>query len=118
MVIGAMTIFVASCSPKLKPAATTTIPKTEISPVAASPVPVQEPVQVEVKVENPASPAAIADGKITFESKCNRCHALKNPADYDATRWVKLVNWMAPKAQLNDTEKSNVLAYLQANAKQ
>ncbi|MEI7471987.1 MAG: hypothetical protein WCJ85_06995 [Chitinophagaceae bacterium] len=119
MVIAAMTVFVASCSPKLKPAATTTIPKTEVSPVAeVNPVAVQIPVQTEVKADIPASPTALADGKITYEAKCGRCHALKNTTDFDAPRWAKLVNWMAPKAMLNETEKTNVLAYLQANAKQ
>jgi cytochrome c5 len=121
MVIGTMTIFIASCSQKLKPAATATTPITPSTQVVqTTPTPVQQPVATEVKVENPtpASPANIADGKATFESKCGRCHALKSPADYDATRWVKLVDWMAPKAQLNDTEKANVIAYVQANAKQ
>jgi mono/diheme cytochrome c family protein len=56
-------------------------------------------------------------GKQIYTAKCGRCHGLKDPANYSSDEWVSLVNKMAPKAQLNDTEKANVLAYVQANAK-
>jgi len=63
-------------------------------------------------------PATNVDaGRQTFTAKCGRCHNLKNPADYTSDEWVSLVNSMALKAQLDDTEKANVLAYVQANSK-
>jgi hypothetical protein len=90
--ITALIIFVISCSPKTAPTATMVIPK-------------------------PNSPEAIA-GKEIFTAKCGKCHDLKNPSDYTPKEWIKLVDKMAPKANLDDTEKKNVLAYVQSNAKQ
>ena len=60
----------------------------------------------------------IAAGKVTYEASCKRCHPLHNPNEYTASRWIGLVSWMAPKVPLKDGEKKNVLAYVQANAKQ
>jgi mono/diheme cytochrome c family protein len=84
-------IVIASCSPKTTPppAATTTAPTGDV-----------------------------AAGKDTYVAKCQRCHELKNPGDFNTRQWVKLVDEMAPKAHLDDAEKANVLAYVQANAKQ
>ncbi|MBI1781064.1 MAG: cytochrome C [Sphingobacteriales bacterium] len=66
------------------------------------------------------SPSAelIAAGKTTYEAKCGRCHPLHATNQYAADKWVNLVNVMAPKAKLTDTEKDNVLTYVQAGAKQ
>jgi mono/diheme cytochrome c family protein len=61
--------------------------------------------------------AEVTIGKETFKAKCGRCHELKNPTDYTAAKWVKLVDWMAPKAKLTATEKDNVLAYVSFYAK-
>lgn len=57
-------------------------------------------------------------GKSTYVANCGRCHGLKDPGEFTAAQWVPIVNSMAPKARLTDTEKGNVLAYVQANAKQ
>ena len=61
--------------------------------------------------------AAIA-GQATFNAKCNRCHAYKIPGNYTVDRWISVMQVMATKANLSDTEKENVLAYVKANAKQ
>lgn len=63
------------------------------------------------------SPELIAIGKATYEAKCGRCHALHAPDEFTAEKWVPYVDAMALKAKLTDTEKTNVLAYVQANAK-
>ncbi len=57
-------------------------------------------------------------GKETYIANCGRCHSLKNTGDYTSDEWVPLVDKMARKAKLNDADKANVLAYVQANAKQ
>lgn len=64
-----------------------------------------------------ASAELLAAGKTTYEAKCGRCHALHAPDEYTAEKWVPYVDAMAPKARLTDSEKANVLAYVQANAK-
>jgi hypothetical protein len=86
-------IFVISCSPKSTPCAGVSL------------------------IPKPDSSQALA-GKEIFTAKCGKCHELKNPGDYTPTKWIGLINEMAPKAQLTDEEKQHVLAYVQANAKQ
>ena len=60
----------------------------------------------------------VAAGKQTYIANCGRCHSLKNAGDYTTDEWVPLVDKMARKAKLSDSDKANVLAYVQANAKQ
>lgn len=121
ILLAAVTLFVISCTKKMAPAKTET-PATPAA--AANPAAQPQPgVNAEApKTETPPTgdndpSAALTAGKLTFEGKCGRCHGLKNTTDYTADRWVKLVDWMAPKARLTDDEKKNVLAYVQANAK-
>jgi mono/diheme cytochrome c family protein len=56
-------------------------------------------------------------GQSTFNAKCSRCHGLKVTGDYTADRWVSIMQVMAGRAGLTDTEKENVLAYVKANSK-
>jgi mono/diheme cytochrome c family protein len=63
-----------------------------------------------------ANDAAVA-GQATYNAKCGRCHGLKVVQDYTADRWVSIMQVMAPKAALSETEKANVLEYVKANAK-
>jgi hypothetical protein len=60
---------------------------------------------------------AIDAGKSIYIAKCQRCHGLKDPADYTANQWVPILDNMAKKAALTDDEKANVLAYVDANAR-
>jgi hypothetical protein len=59
-----------------------------------------------------------ASGKMIFEAKCGRCHDLPKPVSYSYHRWSSIMDDMAPKAKLNDSEKTMVLTYVQDNAKQ
>ncbi|MES2429968.1 MAG: hypothetical protein V4556_03465 [Bacteroidota bacterium] len=99
IVLSIIVIAVFGCSKKVTPTTTSTTTPTET------------PAPMVVAETN------IASGRITYEAKCGRCHALPIPQNFTATRWVGLVDWMAPKAKLTDAEKANVLAYVQANAK-
>ena len=69
------------------------------------------------KADVPGDAAAIAAGQSTYNSKCGRCHALKTTGNFTAERWTGILDAMAPKANLTDTEKENVYAYVKANAK-
>jgi cytochrome c5 len=99
-----LTAIVFSCSKKTVPTTTTETPAAKTDTV--------ETVSPYKKVTD-----IIAAGKVTYEASCKRCHALHNPNEYTASRWVGIVSWMAPKVPLKDDEKNNVLQYLQANAK-
>ncbi len=70
----------------------------------------------------PAAPPATVkapevQGQSTYNAKCGKCHGLKVVNDYTADRWASIMAVMGPKAQLNDAETTNVLAYVRANAK-
>jgi cytochrome c2 len=92
--------------------------KTE-TPVA--PVTSEAAITTEAAVVNPISAKKetkeIIAGKETFMAKCGRCHELKPAETYTAAKWVKIIDWMAPKAKLDVSEKENVLAYVSFYAK-
>ena len=54
----------------------------------------------------------LAQGKTIYESACKRCHDLPNPTDFDATKWVGIMNSMAPKAKLTDDQHKMVYDYV------
>lgn len=88
--------LLASCSPKITPPVVTTTPTIS-----------------EAKVESNAnSPERLALGKTIFENSCGKCHDLHNPTDYNAQDWVGIMNWMAPKANLNEEQKNMVYNYV------
>ena len=105
---GFIVLAIGACSKKLTPAKTTsTDSNTTTTPATRS-----------VETKTVASAEVIAAGKTTYEAKCGRCHALHAADEYTAEKWVPLVDAMAPKANLSETEKTNVLAYVKAGAKQ
>jgi mono/diheme cytochrome c family protein len=77
-----------------------------------------EPKEMPVgAVEPTRETAQIETGKIVYKTKCGKCHNLRDPQEFDAAKWVKIVDWMAPKAQLSTVEKENVLAFVSLYAK-
>jgi hypothetical protein len=135
-VLAIVGIFLYSCSKKVTSGASTA--KSD-KPVITAAVPEvaapREPVLFERKRATtqdqvPPNPAAkesvpannketpqIVAGKVTYKTKCGKCHDLKDPQFYNATRWVKIIDWMAPNANLDATEKANVLAFVTLYAK-
>jgi hypothetical protein len=92
-----------SCAKKATPAATE-----------------ENKVVTEAKVEEAIKPvptivtessASIA-GHAIYDAKCGSCHGLKNVADYTAKQWEPIITRMVPRAKLDSTEKTNVLAYV------
>jgi cytochrome c5 len=67
--------------------------------------------------ENPRETPQVLEGKTTYKTKCAKCHDTKDPQSYDAAKWVKILDWMAPRAKLDANEKANVLAYVTLYAK-
>lgn len=56
-------------------------------------------------------------GKTVYVTKCNTCHALKNPGDYTVDQMNTILQVEIPKAKLSSKEAEQVTAYLLANAK-
>ncbi len=68
-----------------------------------------------------ASPDVMAQiaGQTTYNAKCGRCHGLKVTTNYTADRWASILAVCAnsSRANLNDSERSNVQSYVSANSK-
>ncbi len=105
LVIAILIASFFSCAPKSGP-----------TPVATSKSATTTP-EIKTEVNIKTESAAVAKGHETYTAKCGRCHELKTTTDYTAKEWVGWVDQMAPKAKLDESEKANVLAYVQFYAK-
>jgi len=111
LIVSLLIFFIFSCAKKTVPTASTDI---KVGETIKSP----DETKIATSVNNET--AVVAAGHEIFTAKCGRCHDLVKPEKHTATRWVGIMESMAPKAKLNETEKANVLAYVQfyaANAK-
>ena len=100
---------------------TSETPTTNTTPVTATPVTndAKSPTALtplDVTKLSPEEASKVA-GQLVFNAKCNKCHQYKPPSDYTDLRWVQIMQVMAIKANLSETDKANVLAYVRANAK-
>lgn len=78
--------------------------------------PQEKPVIAKTNTEMVPTPPPTAEnvaaGKSLYENNCAKCHNLYDPAKYSPEKWVGILNWMAPKAQLDATQKALVYAYV------
>ena len=126
-------ILVWGCAKKINPAteqttssnnqavaANTNVDKTTKTTTIVIQPPVENPGTIDNKVEPVTIPdaTAVIAGQATYNTKCGRCHGLKITTDYTTDRWTAILAIMAPRAYLTDAEKTNVYAYVKANAKQ
>lgn len=56
--------------------------------------------------------ADLDEGKKIFTVDCVKCHGEKKITSRDEKRWGEIMDWMAPKAKLNDAQKTKVLQYV------
>lgn len=122
-----LSIIVWSCSKKITPAASSTsissnsgtavaVPATAPASTATpAPVSPDSPSTIPVDASKPKTSEMM--GQDIYNAKCGNCHGLKVTSDFTADRWISIMQVMATKAKLSDTEKDNVLAYVKANAK-
>lgn len=59
----------------------------------------------------------LEQGRIIYESSCNRCHALYMPTSYFADEWGYYVRKYGRKARLSEAERTLVARYLESNAR-
>lgn len=100
-------IAIYSCSHKTAPVSSQPAAVNEVKP------PANTPKEAAKKMESPA----VAEGKTIYTTKCARCHGAKPVENWTVQEWIPIMDRMAPKARLDDTEKANVTAYVNFYAK-
>ncbi len=120
----ALTILVWGCAKKITPVSSSNGTTSGNTTTSAAPetypaLPVQKAENTTDSATSDLAKAKSPEvmGQTTYNAKCGRCHGLKVVTNYTADRWISIMQVMATKAQLNDAEKENVLAYVKANAK-
>lgn len=112
-----LSILVWGCAKKIAPAASSDVVNTATASNTTAVVTTATTVPVTLAEILPSANLSEIRGQATYTAKCGKCHGLKVTADYSADRWVNIMQVMAQKAHLDDTEKENVLTYVKANAK-
>lgn len=54
----------------------------------------------------------IAEGQKLYTGKCGNCHGLPAANARTEEKWPKTIDWMAPKAHLDEVQKDKVLKYV------
>ena len=47
-----------------------------------------------------------------YNEKCQSCHSLHKPTEYDEAGWTKIIPWMGKKAFVNEADQQLILHYL------
>jgi hypothetical protein len=55
---------------------------------------------------------SLEQGRSLYVARCGSCHSLYLPSSFDATGWQERLGLMAPRARLNDDERTLVYKYL------
>jgi mono/diheme cytochrome c family protein len=58
--------------------------------------------------------AAAGQGRRIYVTACVDCHGARRPADYTPAEWDKILPKMALKAELTESERAQVRAYIDA----
>ncbi len=118
-----------SCSKKITPTVTKTTTDIGFDKQSTLQPPMRTEISNEKSFGNPPKVSEMVDtvvskktdkiveGQSTYKIKCSKCHELHDTEEFTAAKWVKIIDWMAPKARLEPEEKENVLAYVSAYAK-
>jgi cytochrome c5 len=106
VIILSLGIFAFACSPKTAPTTTSTETKTSAP----------EPATAGVSASSTAT-TMIEAGHTVYDTRCGRCHGLKDVTKYTAQQWDGILKAMIPKAKLDETQAAQVTAYVMANAR-
>ncbi len=97
IIVAFATFFIAwACTPKAVP-----VIHDRVVPVAIHPA--TAPVSIIADIEK---------GRILFNNRCGRCHALPDPAMYSETRWNFILERMIPRARMDTAEGVHVKAFI------
>lgn len=77
--------------------------------------PSEDPVVGEIRRN--FTPAQMEEGKMIWQSKCQKCHKLYDPSSHTIPKWEGILTRMNPKAKLTEDEAGKVRAYILTNAK-
>jgi len=99
LTLSTLVIIMVNCSPKVGKA------------VTAGPVPTSAEVQAQY------STTQLDQGKMIWQTHCNKCHKLFEPGSRTPEKWNSVLRIMIPRAKLNMADAQLVRAYLIANAK-
>lgn len=69
------------------------------------------------KVNTSSSEIKQSVGEALFYQRCTMCHSAKDPKQYTKSQWHGITKSMFPRAGLNPLEREEVMAFLEANAK-
>jgi ribosomal protein L31 len=100
--------LIYSCSPKTKSTAT------------EAPKPVSQTTTSVTSIQPATESAAVVDmaaAEKTCRTVCSGCHDFYPANAYTADKWPGIVKKMQKKAGFSDAEKTQILAYLNANAR-
>ncbi len=100
--IALLAMVQSNCTPKAAKVATTT---TET---------IETPEEITAKF----NAEQLENGKIIWQSNCNKCHKLYEPNSRNKEKWDRVLRRMIPKAKLSPEDGALVRAYILANAKQ
>lgn len=102
-----LTFIIIACNKKT--VATKYVPTTETAESAATEM-------VKSTVET-ADDDFLTAGKVVYQTKCTRCHGMKQPASFSSVRWDGILKLMIPKTNLTATEIQQVTGYVKSQAK-
>ena len=54
----------------------------------------------------------INEGQRFYYSKCGNCHAIPEITSEKAEKWPKIMDWIEPKANMDDVQKQKTLKYV------
>jgi hypothetical protein len=113
-VVLALSVFAIACAHKTIPAGSTTntTATTTNTNTGSTTTPADSSSTATV-----ADASVLQAGHTIYTTRCVKCHAVKNTANFTRVQWDGILKEMAPKAKLNETEKAQVTAYVKANAK-
>ncbi|MFN6038302.1 MAG: c-type cytochrome [Bacteroidota bacterium] len=104
-ILSALLSFVFSCKVKQNESSKITEPALPLLEVAQKKFP-------------GISQADLDEGQNIFNNDCSKCHGVPKIKSRGEEGWKKVVDWMAPKAKLNDSQKKKLLEFVLSSREQ
>ncbi len=71
-----------------------------------------ELVAIAVQRDATTTPELLENGRAIYLNRCASCHDLSAPDEFSEREWRSQVRKMAPKARINNTQQTKLLAFL------